>query len=259
MRCELTYNELRFLIRGARVLNVGLGLFVPVALMGPPAIMYFMQGEGVVMIFLLRLMALVFVISGLVRMLKPLHPQAPRRIVSGAHGFLGFLLLRPDTLLGAIVFVPIALVCELIMPFKVGMLGLLLIHVLLLIASSQGIMAMASHLTTKVLESAPPDRADRQLQLAWIIWAPVKCVWLWYVFQAESTIPTGWQFLGIVLMFTHVALIVRTASRIRSLRREIVRFQGRHWCPKCGYDLRGLPNHGCPECGRGRDDAAIAA
>ena len=28
-------------------------------------------------------------------------------------------------------------------------------------------------------------------------------------------------------------------------------------CPRCGYDLRGLPVPGCPECGRGRAAAAM--
>ncbi|MEZ6235518.1 MAG: hypothetical protein R3B68_15135 [Phycisphaerales bacterium] len=28
-------------------------------------------------------------------------------------------------------------------------------------------------------------------------------------------------------------------------------------CPRCGYDLRGLPEPGCPECGRGRAAAAM--
>lgn len=28
-------------------------------------------------------------------------------------------------------------------------------------------------------------------------------------------------------------------------------------CPKCGYDLHGIPEHRCPECGFGYDAAAV--
>jgi hypothetical protein len=40
------------------------------------------------------------------------------------------------------------------------------------------------------------------------------------------------------------------------LRRHIRRKRGQ--CPKCGYDLRGIPGSGCPECGWNRQPEAAA-